>query len=251
MSKEQKTHILFIDSDLRETGSSYDFSYVLNIPKDCTKVSVVQASIPKTYYLVGSGNNTFTVRHGVTSYTVTVPVGNYSMRVFKTVMTALLNALSAFVYTITYPGSAGDMAETGKFIFAVSGNAGVQPVFIFPERSTLYRQMGFNYNSTNAFVGDSLTSTNCLDFTLCSAIYILSDICTPGANQQQSSSVLQEILVQNTQDLSRIGFQNVDPVITAKDLDLDKSVFKFTIVDNDGNILDLNGHQVNFSLLVY
>lgn len=254
VQKAPKKYIFYIDSDLRlspETSTSSSFSYILYLPQDATHVSVMQATIPKSYYLVQSGNNTFTLKHGVTTYVITIPIGNYSMRKFKATLTSLLNAASAFVYTVTYPGMSDDSAETGKFVYTVTGNAGVQPQFIFPSTSTLYRQMGFEEASTNTFVADTLTSTNVLDFDLVSAIYILSDICEAGVNQQQSSSVLQEIFAQNTVTYARIGFLNPCPELTAKPLMKDRTVFTFSICDNDSRPLNLNGLQINLSLLVF
>lgn len=251
--KPPKKYIFYVDSDLRlsrEASSSSSFSYILYLPQDATQVSVMQASIPKTYYLVQAGSNTFTLKHGVSTYVITVPIGNYSMRKFKSVLTTLLNAASAFVYTIVYPGT-DDSAETGKFVYTVSGNAGVQPEFIFPSTSTLYRQMGFEEESTNVFVADTITSANVIDFDIVSAIYILSDICEAGPNQQQSSSVLQEIFSQNNVSMSRIGFVNPCPELTAKPLMKDRTVFTFSICDNDSRPLDLNGLQINLSLLVF
>lgn len=251
--KPKKKYIFYVDSDLRlsrESSTSSSFSYILYLPQDATHVSVMQATIPKSYYLVQAGSNTFTLKHGVSTYEITVPIGNYSMRKFKTTLTTLLNAASAFVYTIVYPGT-DDSAETGKFVYTVSGNAGVQPEFIFPSTSTLYRQMGFEEESTNAFVADTITSTNVLDFDLVSAIYILSDICEAGPNQQQSSSVLQEIFAQNTVTYARIGFLNPCPELTAKPLMKDRTVFTFSICDNDSRPLNLNGLQINLSLLVF
>ena len=252
--KPPKKYIFYVDSDLRlsrESSSSSSFSYILYLPQDATQVSVMQASIPKTYYLVQAGSNTFTLKHGVSTYVITVPIGNYSMRKFKSVLTTLLNAASAFVYTIVYPGQTDDSAETGKFVYTVTGNAGVQPQFIFPSTSTLYRQMGFEEASTNTFVGSTITSANVIDFDIVSAIYILSDICEAGPNQQQSSSVLQEIFSQNNVSMSRIGFVNPCPELTAKPLMKDRTVFTFSICDNDSRPLDLNGLQINLSLLVF
>jgi predicted phosphodiesterase len=143
------------------------------------------------------------------------------------------------------------LAETGKFVYTVTGNAGVQPQFIFPTTSTLYRQMGFEEASTNTFVGNTITSDNVLDFDLVSAIYILSDMCEPGPNQQQSSSVLQEIFAQNTVTYARIGFLNPCPEYTAKPIVKDRTVFTFSICDNDSRPLNLNGLQINLSLLVF
>lgn len=211
----------------------------------------MQATIPKSYYLVQEGSNTFTLKHGASTYVITVPIGNYSMRKFKATLTTLLNAASAFVYTVTYPGQSDDSAETGKFVYTVTGNAGVQPQFIFPTTSTLYRQMGFEEASTNTFVGNTITSDNVLDFDLVSAIYILSDMCEPGPNQQQSSSVLQEIFAQNTVTYARIGFLNPCPEYTAKPIVKDRTVFTFSICDNDSRPLNLNGLQINLSLLVF
>lgn len=253
MTELKEKHIFYVDSDLAEGGNSSNFTFKINIPDGCTRCSVLQASIPKSFYLIQSGNNTFTLQEGAAQVTVTVPPGNYSMRAFKTVLVPLLNAASpnVWTYAMTYPGEAGTSAETGKFAYTVTGNGGSQPSFIFPVSSTLYRQMGFNHSSTNTFVGSAMASVNVLDFNQVRAMYILSDLIQPTAYRDQSSNVLQEIFSLNDVDFSRVGFLNPAPHMNDKPLQRGKSVFTFTITDNDNTILELNGQQVNISICMW
>jgi hypothetical protein len=213
-------------------------------------------TISKTYYLVESGYNTFTLTENGLSQVVTVPEGNYSMRSFKVVLPGLLNAASAamghsWTYTMAYPGESDTSAELGKFVFTVTGNGSSQPSFVFPQSSTIFRQMGFDLGSTVTFSGSTITSTNVIDFDVTSAIYLLSDLIEPGHYQQQGNSVLQEVFQGNIFSFSRIVYVNPYPQLNNKPIHTHMNSYNFSIVDQDGFPINLNGSQILISLLVF
>jgi hypothetical protein len=252
--QQQQTEVFYIDSDKRLNGTSSSFSFQMNIPRWAKKVAVLQATIPKSYYLVEPGYNVCTLQEEGKTSVVTLPIGNYTALTFINVLVPILNAASvsmghSYTYAIAYQGRKNTEAETGKYIFTVIGNT-LQPSFTFPIDGTLYRQFGFERGSTISFVSSTLTSINVIDFNLVSSIYIHSDLIIGGHGQQTGNSVLQEILAGNEFDFSKISFYNLHPVLTAKPINLHSNIFHFYIVDDDGFTLDLNGHQVNFSLLV-
>lgn len=61
-----------IDSSKRISGSTSDFTYQLNIPKNkqYDYVCVLQAIIPKSYYLIQAGLNTFTLQENGVNTTI-------------------------------------------------------------------------------------------------------------------------------------------------------------------------------------
>ena len=183
------SYVVQVDSDQREEGTHQDFVYSVPFYNEYDTVAVLSATIPKTWYLVDSPRNTFTLTEGGFSVTITVPVGNYSATSFKYVVQNLLNTHSPQNYTyaisFTDPASTTQSAN-GLYTFTVSNNI-AQPIITFPDTSTLYKQFGFNYNSANQFAGDQIQSINVIDFQLTNAIFIKSDIFSG------KDSVLQEI----------------------------------------------------------
>ena len=157
-------------------------------------------NIPKSYYLVPAGYNTFVLQELGVNTTITVPPGNYNVTSFRTVLTTLLNAASPnhWVYAITYPNRS-IAADTGLYTYSVTGNTG-QPSFIVT--TNLYEQLGFSANTTSTFVVGSLTSTNVLKFQSEDALYLHSDIVSDG-----KEGILQEIYTAGSSDFSIINYR--------------------------------------------
>lgn len=246
---------IWVDSDYKISGTASNFTYNVRLPRrtQYDSVALLQASIPKSYYLVKSPYNTFTLTENGLNATITVPAGNYSMASFKTVLQALLIARSprSYTYTITQPSTATE-ASTGKYTFTVSGNAGVQPSFTFPSGSELYLQMGFNSASTNTFSANNLISANVVDFNTTRAVLIKSDMIEGVGTGTHGSAVLQEIFSFNTSDFSNIGFANPAPQFSAKRLvSTQQDVATFIFTDLNDKQLDFNGGSVNFSLVFF
>ncbi|MGV8131480.1 MAG: hypothetical protein ACP5N7_05275 [Candidatus Pacearchaeota archaeon] len=249
----------YIDSDYRISGTSHDFTAKLNLPTDFDydSVSLLQASIPKSYYLVREPFNTFILQENKTNeVTITVQPGNYSLSSFKNIIKTLLNDNSPnnLTYNLTSP-NINTECSTGKITYTVEANILItsQPALIFPYSSNLYKQFGFESESTNYFVNRSLTSVNVVNFNTINGLIILSDLVegTP-ADPIHGSAVLQEIFSFNTFDYSNINFQNIDIQATAKLLNKRPSnTAHFTLTDLDAATLDLNGQPVNFSLVFF
>ena len=238
----------YINSNIALNGTSENFSYTFKFHKDVKydKVVVLAASIPKTYYLIQDNNNTFTLNEGVFNTTITIPIGNYNVNSFKTTLTSLLNAntkISA-IYSINNVNFS-QTADTGKYTFLVTNNASIQPKFYF--NTALYEVMGFNKNSSNTFVGNSLTSVNVVNFSKESTLFIHSNICKTYDND-----ILQVIFTSGEPTYSYITFENNSIEEYAQDfISGESNIFSFWITDEIGNIINLNGINVNIVLMVY
>jgi len=134
--------IFYVDSHQRVSGTDSDFLYVLNMNNQIyDSVCMLQCNIPKSYYLVQAGQNTFTLVENTSSVVVSIPIGNYGRSSFKTQAQTSLNEASphGYVYTVSISNSSSG-ADTGLYYFSVSGNGSVQPQFIFT--TYLYEQFG-------------------------------------------------------------------------------------------------------------
>lgn len=238
--------IFYIDSENRLSGSNTSFQYKIDLDNETYKrVSLLQCSIPKSWYLVPADGNSFTLDEGGTQVAVSLTAGNYDPTNFMAVLPTLLNNASpnGWTYTMTFPNSSTEV-HTGKFTFSVSGNGGVQPAFIFGS-ARLCRLFGFDKNSTNTFVADSLTSSNMVNFNTKDTIYLNSDMC-------KEDNRLQEIFVSSVPNFSTIKYENHDIEFNSKTIQSDKSnIYSFKITDEDGYLLDTNGLNSVFSIVVY
>src|SRR5258708_4022068 len=131
MMKSRRT--FYINSAQRASGvSDCDFTYTLDMGPSAkfNRVTAMLINIPKSFYLVQQGFNTFTLQENGLNATVTIPAGNYNIISFQVVLPPLLNAASitlghTWSYAITYP-VVRSQADTGKFTYTVTGNAGMQ-----------------------------------------------------------------------------------------------------------------------------
>ena len=105
--------------------------------------------------------------------------------------------------------------------------------------------MGFN-SGTYSFNGNTLTSVNCINLQLINALFIHSDVVN-----NKNDDILQEIYSNNV-DYSNINYQATQISAYSKKLAIKQnSVHRFTLTDVDGNIIDLNGLDWNFTIIFY
>lgn len=247
----QSSNIYYINSIHRTSGAPGSFSYELQIPKNenYDRVTLLQANIPVSYYLVPKGYNTFQLveNNGVstTTTTITVPVGNYSANAFMSVIIPLINTASpnGWIYSVSLPNGFTS-SNTGKFTFTVANNSGHQPSFVM---SNMWELFGFEEASTNTFVGNALTSTNVVKFVPEDSLMIHSDICDNGEN-----SILQEVFGNNSIALSNIVYQCPDVLSYSRKLRTNQSSsYSFSITDEHGRQVDLNGVNVIFTIILF
>lgn len=233
---------IFLNSADRASGDSSNFSITVNMPphETFTHVCLLEASIPKSYYLVQAGYNTFTlVELGVNS-TVTITPACYSATKFVTTLSAALTAASThgWTYTMSFDST------TGKYTYTVANNTG-QPSFV--TTTNVYEQLGFDANSTHTFVGNTLTSANVVKMQAEDALYIHSDICVGNGND-----ILQEVYTGGVPDFSMISYKCMDWQVMSLPISTNGSTsFRFAITDEFNRVMNLNGQNWVMTLLVF
>lgn len=248
-----KRKIISVNSKNRtDAGTNAgDFTVDLNIKPESKydSVCVLAANIPKSWYLIqDDGSNTFVVEEKKAQRTITLNPGNYQFDVFQSALQTLLNTgqPSGWTYTVTV-SDPKIQEDTGKFYFAVSGNGSDQPAFIFPASSAVHEQMGFFPESTNVFSANALTSTRVFNLNRESTIFIRSTMVNT-----QDSDILIDIFSSSSPDFSTIAWQNTSGELYSKPLkpDCGKSI-NFRITNEDNKILDMNGADVQITIVLY
>lgn len=240
-------YVIFISSLNRVSGTNSNFQSApidLGINK-YDSCCVCQASIPRSFYNIPTGYNTFTLKEGVSTVTVTIPVGSYNRINLQSVLQTILNSSSPnlWTYTVSYPNTVTS-GDTFKYTITVTGNGGTQPQFIFT--NSMFRQLGFDASSTNSFVGSSLTSTNCINLAYATRAFIKSNICF-------GTDILQEILGYGSFPMLSVAY------FEQQDYDLNSRVFNpnnlntwsFVIVNEFDEVIDLNGVSWGLSIVLY
>ena len=240
-------YIVYISSNNRASGDNSNF---LSAPIDLginkyDACCVCQASIPRSFYNIPSGYNSFTLKEGVNTATITIPVGSYNRINLQNVLQTKLNETrtGSWTYVVSYPDTA-TQGDTFKYTFSVSGNTS-QPQFIFT--NSLFRQLGFEQNSTNTFSSNSLTSTNCINLAYATRAFIKSNICIGNDGN------LQEFFGYGSFPMLSIAFfQQQDYDLNSRILNPNNlNSWTFVLVDAFDQIIDLNGVPWSLSIVLY
>jgi hypothetical protein len=243
--------IINFNSKDRISGSNSNFN---SLPVDLGNnafdtVCLVQASLPKSFYNMPSGYNTFTLQENATSVTVTIPVGSYTRINLQSVLATKLTAASpnGLTYTVSYPAST--VADTFHYTFTVS-SAVIAVQFIFSSTSP-YRQLGFEiatYTFTAGVLTSSLESVNSLNLS-----YILRAFIKTNLVADATDSILEEILNFGSYPASSVvHYQQYNFDMNSRKLSpSNKTSWNFVIQDAFGQEIDLNGIPWAFSVVFY
>jgi len=103
MDVEDK-EIIYISSSDRIAGDSSNFLFKMDIDTNALydHITVLQASIPKSYYLISSDNDEFILNENLINIVIKIPNGNYTINAFKKTIADLLNINSPIIGFIVY-----------------------------------------------------------------------------------------------------------------------------------------------------
>ena len=243
--------IFYVNSrdKLNQTDTETNFSYSMNIDPhgEFDRVVVLSCSIPKSYYLVQENENTFTLEEVNDQATITFPPGNYNRNSLASTLKSLLNSSSpkGWIYSVTYD-NINLSEDNGKFHIIVSNNTD-QPSFIFNE--FLAEQLGFAKNKTYTFDSNELISEYVCNLSIETTLYLHSNIC----QNSEGDNVLQEIYSNGEATYSYINFQNNIPYEYSKVMASrnPSNVYTFSLRDENGYLINTNGININFTIMVF
>ena len=206
---------------------------VIEIPSQYhLHINVVHSSIPFTFYNINSSNNVLNYTSGSQSYSLIIPQGNYNVTSMKTYLVSTLPN-----FTITYDST------TNKYKFTSTANID----FIFLSTSTCLGLLGFSKqdNSSSSF---SLTSTQTINLYPIRCICICSNLQTSNinVNNKNKSNIICSIPI-TTQPNSIITYLNPSNFKINTYANIISSL-RIQLMDQDGNVLDLNG--ANWSMTI-
>jgi len=245
--------VINFNSKDRVSGSNSSF---LSNPVDLGQnsfdsVCLVQASLPKSFYNMPSRFNTFTLTEGVTSVTVTIPVGNYTRINLQSTLATVLTLASPnlLTYTVSYPAStAGD---TFHYTFE-SNSAVIVSKFTFTTNESPFRQLGFEDNTTNTFTAgvgiSTLESVNGINLSFILRAFIKTNLVLDATN-----GILEEILNYGSfPSSSVVHYQQYNFDMNSRRYNPDnKNSWQFSLVDAFDNLIDMNGIPFAFSVVFY
>jgi hypothetical protein len=258
--------IVYINSNQRSSGTDSNFQFSIpNFPvsKNFDSCCLLTAIIPKSFYTLPNGFNTFTLFEGASSVLITMPPGNYNISSLLYTLTYWLNTLSpngnTYVLTnpspsapdtILIPNTTKDISndpDTGKILFQTSGTQNTH--FVFGNVINICQAMGFNTNSTSATFTSTipLIAPNVVNVTVLNTIYISMDEVNNGID-----NILQEIPNSTLGSMGIINYQNTNIEAWSKPYKGNKqNVWHIRLIDEYQNTIQMNGVYWSMSLLLY
>lgn len=242
-------------------GSDTDnFNYNILIPFDVlnqlTHVSVTQMFIPRSYYDIDTPFNTFQLREGASTVSITVPPGNYSLCQFIPDMQALLNANSpnGYMYTVSMVNSPPGNPlcpnpNVGKLQIDVN-DATMPKALIFTGQNDVQVSMGMNTGS-NPFVGNNqLISPMVINLSVVQSLFLCSNIMVQENVTVNSSNIL---AVTNMADTIPFNYkeQTFEIIENMKEFVGRNGIFNFFITDEFNNHVQLNNIDTYFTLHIF
>ena len=225
-----------ISSALLESGDVNSFKQTIKIPANHDRIALVSACIPKSFYLVQAGYNTFQLD----SSNIVVPIGNYTMNEFLEIVNG-----------IVAPAWFGFSRLTGKMTLYDQ----VHTTLSFPEHSSMLNIMGFQHKQLSYQIIDGMiTSTRVCCFEPISSVYICSDLISDPCGKY--ANMLYPIFIQGVGEFEFVVFQNPSVQDCAKTLALPKSdsdtlnsiTCSWFLLDEHGRSLELN--SIDWTIII-
>ena len=248
----ENPHFIYINSRDRESGTDENFTYNVAFPPglEFTHVVPLNCLIPKAYYLIQDGplENIFILEENTVQVTISVPIGSYLMSAFKKTVSDLLTIHSpnGLTYTMTYP-STQNGPDTGKWTYSHNDNTGlIQSVIITNEH--FYEPLGMPSNSRNAFTGTTMISPCVIKLQSEDRLIVHSNI----ADNPTNDDILISINSTTSINYSSIAWECPAPEFYAHRLSSKyNNTYNFSLTDENGELIHLNGLNMNLTLLFY
>lgn len=249
----------YIDSRLRETGTTSNFTYRLDIDatQNYDQCALVQMIMPKSFYNIGPRNNSFELYYSTSTgvNNIIIPVGNYNAYSLIRPIQNALNQASAllsndYIFTISFN------EITFKYDFKVTnsiwnGTVPIQPSFLFS--SKLHQMLGFEHDTSNTFVNNNLSSQFQINVSYTKYINVKSSLCLNQSNLDgDNTDTLQRVPMNDVVDSSKIIYNMVNLEESSRRLISSKTnIFHFLFVDDHGDELEMNDQNTKLVVMLY
>lgn len=152
------------DNYITTTSSEFSINLQNSINQRIIGYGLKSAIIPKTNYNIPIIRNTFTFNNSISTSTITITPGNYTMTELLAEITTQLNALGFDTYTVTYNPISGKVTfQSTLAAFTLN------PTLSTQQGSILYK-LGFVPGI--AYTGGTVTAPNVADISGIKSVYI-------------------------------------------------------------------------------
>jgi len=240
-----KPTILIVNSKDRISGTSTNFNYQIKYygKEEIQSYRIGKVTIPYSYYNIK--RQFFTFRYNNVLYDIEVPAGNYTAQSLATFLQNELSTQTSAAVTVTYS------QLTNRFSVVVSS----PNVFSFDFEDpieynySVQKALGFANIIPNT---STYTSVNSANLNCSDNLYIRSrtlSYYTPSIFQTQRDQVIQLVPIL-VNPFNFIFYENQQEINFPSDY-RSLSTFDIQLIDDYGNIIDLNGLDWTFEIQIY
>ena len=240
-----------INSISRTSGTSSNFNININIPdeikKQITHVSITQISIPKSYYQIQSGYNTFYLYENSIQTIITMPPGNYSKVQLYYQLALQMTANSQ--YSIIYSFSDESTYYTTGRLKISANNPANRPIQIQAINNDMYSIIGLEPNIIYSFTTNNtlFISPNIINLNSLNNLYLHCNCINNNSNDIiNGSDVLTIIYGGANPDFSYI-INQYDMISNMKEF-VNVPIYNFNLSDEKGEPINLN--EINLSFIL-
>lgn len=195
------------------------------------QVSLINAQIPVSYYIINENNDKFVLETG----THTLTHGNYNATSFKTMLLALLGA----TFSLTLNNS------TGKYTLSKTGGFTILPT------TTCYKILGLEKNKSYVSTG-SLTFPFPCNFLGINRLKIKSAVFKTNNLDSNSNNGHSDLLATIPVDVSPYSLIKYNNLVNFKNIihNEDVNYIDITITDESDNIINFNGIDLHLTIQI-
>lgn len=203
----------------------------IKIPQNHNRISVLNASLPKTYYVIQDSSNTFLLDS--TEYTV--PVGNYSSSELITAINSLTTGVASFSLStltnlVTITSTVSDTIQC---------------------TASVARCLGLEKDTEYSFSDNIVTSIRPINFQQVLEVAILCDLAidTSAANP---ANMLGKIPMSDQYYSNIINYVNPNPEMSSKALVNNPVKYvTLTLQNEDEETINFNNSEIRLTLVSY
>jgi len=249
------TSFVVISSKLRtlDSRSTSDFTYSIGQSMEVVACAIKSISIPVVQYNVNSNNNKLRVFYGESFADIELPVGQYDIKTFSDELESRLSTAINGTVQITQDDLTSKLKITSSVPIRFETNPSVSP---------LAKVIGLpNYiqGSQSLFPETASTSIdvpNLHDLSGINNYYILSRVLSQNYSGLFSNGVQFPMVINVPVDVAYGQIQHYesdDIQLNIKKYSIPQNIqlIDIKIIDIDGNVVDLNGADIEITLKVY
>ena len=235
--------VVYVNSYERISGTSssftIDISQQVRPVNNFDSIVLLNASIPKSYYLINDYTNTFQISEsGFPTKTITITNGNYSLSALTSALNTLIAAAGlnkTYVFSVSQITGKSTITSSGSGSSLIFGNTSPWRILGFTKTTYAIPLVGSTY---------TVTSPNVVNLQLTNTIEVMSNVV---------DKALLSAIIPSQSDFGAILYTERNAGLVSKPLSSKQfnSIQIYLLDGITGQPIDLNGLDIQMTIVLY